>query len=190
MPQLNRLFVLSRHRVRDCGHVQNRCGGAGFALIMLARTGTFSTTSLPHLRSFTCKCCGREMFSSTVRRAASSAPQTSIVSSLSGATPRAIATQALSYRCHQRRFSSSKPSSPADGSKGVTEGQTVPAAPAKARAVKKTKTSKPALEGEQKSQASTKKAKDVASSTVKGRDESMLHLPSVPSTQHINPMRK
>jgi hypothetical protein len=25
---------------------------------------------------------------------------------------------------------------------------------------------------------------------VKGRDESMLHLPSVPSTQHINPMRK
>jgi hypothetical protein len=25
---------------------------------------------------------------------------------------------------------------------------------------------------------------------VKGRDESILHLPSVPSTQHINPMRK
>jgi hypothetical protein len=51
--------------------------------------------------------------------------------------------------------------------------------------------SKPRLEGEQKSQANTKKAKDVAaSSTVKGRDESMLHLPSVPSTQHITPMRK
>jgi hypothetical protein len=67
----------------------------------------------------------------------------------------------------------------------------VPAAPAKARAVKKPKSSKPTLDGEQKSQASTKKAKDiVASSTVKGRDESMLHLPSVPSTQHINPMRK
>jgi hypothetical protein len=35
MPQLNRLFVLSRHRVRDCGHVQDHCGGAGFASIML-----------------------------------------------------------------------------------------------------------------------------------------------------------
>jgi hypothetical protein len=124
---------------------------------------------------------GRDMFSSTVRRAASSAPQTSIASSLSSTTPRATVAQALSYRCHQRRFSSSKPSSPADGSKGITEGQTVPAAPAKATP-----------DGEQKSsRASRRKAKDVAAnSTVKGRDESMLHLPSVPSTQHIAPMRK
>jgi hypothetical protein len=130
------------------------------------------------------------MLSSTVRRAASSAPQTSISSSLSSATTRAIAAQALSYRCHQRRFSSSKPSSPADGSKGVAEGQDVPAAPTKTRS--KTKgASRARLEGEQKSQASTKKAKDAAAnSTVKGRDESMLHLPSVPSTQHITPMRK
>jgi len=129
------------------------------------------------------------MFSSTVRRAASSAPQSSIASSLSGATPLAIASQALSYRCHQRRFSSSKPSSPADGSKGVAEGQAVPAAPTKTRS--KAKASKPRADGEQKSQASTKKTKDVAvSSTVKGRDESTLHLPSVPSTQHVTPMRK
>jgi len=64
----------------------------------------------------------------------------------------------------------------------------VPAAPTKARA--KAKASKPRLDGEQKSPASTKKAKDVAaSSTVKGRDESMLHLPSVPSTQHVTPMQ-
>jgi hypothetical protein len=121
------------------------------------------------------------MFSSTVRRAASSAPQTSIASSLSSTTPRATVAQALSYRCHQRRFSSSKPSSPADGSKGIAEGQTVPAAPAKARPDREQKSSR----------ASRKKAKDVAAnSTVKGRDESMLHLPSVPSTQHIAPMRK
>ena len=127
------------------------------------------------------------MFSSTVRRAASSAPQTSIANSLSSATPRAIVSQALSYRCNQRRFSSSKPSSPADGSKGVAEGQAVPAAPAKARS--KAKASKPRSDGEQKSQ--TKKAKDIAASaTVKGRDESMLHLPSVPSTQHVTPLRK
>jgi len=129
------------------------------------------------------------MFSSTVRRAASSAPQTSIANSLSSVTPRAIVSQALSYRCHQRRFSSSKPSSPADGSKGVAEGEAVPAAPTKARS--KAKASKSRLEGEQKPQPSTKKAKDVAaSSTVKGRDESMLHLPSVPSTQHVTPLRK
>lgn len=121
------------------------------------------------------------MFSSSVRRAASSAPQTSIASSLSSAAPRATTAKALSYRCHQRRFSSSKPSSPADGSKGIAEGQTVPAAPAKVKS-----------DGEQKSsRASRRKAKDVAAnSTVKGRDESMLHLPSVPSTQHIAPMSK
>jgi hypothetical protein len=148
-------------------------------------------TLIPHLPSFASTSLGRGMFSSTVRRAASSAPQTPITSSLSSAIPRAIATQALSYRCHQRRFSSSKPSSPADGSKGVTEGQGVPAAPAKSKPERKAKLSKPRLEGEQKSQASTKKAKDVAAnSTVKGRDESMLHLLSVPSTQHITPMRK
>lgn len=47
MPQLNRLFVLSRHRVRDCGHVQNRCGGAGFALIML-RSRERELSQQPH----------------------------------------------------------------------------------------------------------------------------------------------
>ena len=129
------------------------------------------------------------MFSSTVRRAASSAPQTSIANAISSATPRAIVSQALSYQCHQRRFSSSKPSSPADGSKGVAERQAVPAAPTKARS--KAKASKVKADGEQKSPTSSKKAKDVAaSSTVKGRDESMLHLPSVPSTQHVTPLRK
>lgn len=145
------------------------------------RNSTTSHLPLPTYRPSPCTYLGRDMFSSTVRRAASSAPQTSIASSLSSTTPRATVAQALSYRCHQRRFSSSKPSSPADGSKGIAEGQTVPAAPAKARP-----------DGEQKSsRASRKKAKDVAAnSTVKGRDESMLHLPSVPSTQHIAPMRK
>ena len=121
----------------------------------------------------------RDMFSSSVRRVALSAPPSPIVSSFSStAAPRAAVS--LSTRGHQRRFSSSKPSSPADGSNGIAEGQTVPAAPAKARP-----------EGEAKSRSIKKKAKDVATkSTVKGRDESMLHLPSVPSTQHIAPSRK
>jgi hypothetical protein len=42
-----------------------------------------------------------------------------------------------------------------------------------------------------KTKGNKRKAKDVAAdSTVKGRDESMLHLPSVPSTQHIAPKGK
>ncbi|KUJ24119.1 uncharacterized protein LY89DRAFT_703330 [Mollisia scopiformis] len=97
------------------------------------------------------------MFSSSVRRVARAAPSVPITPSLSGATPRTIA---LSYRSHQRRLSSSKPSSPADGS-------TPPAA-----------------------RVSKKKAREVAANaTVKGRDASLLHLPSVPSTQHVPEMQ-
>ena len=138
-----------------------------------------------------CTYFGRGMFSSTVRRAASSAPPSSIVSSLTNATPRAIVSQALPYCCHQRRFSSSKPSSPADGSRGIADQPTVSAAPAKGGA-KKSAASKGKLAGEQKSsEQSKKKAKDVAAkATVKGRDASMLHLPSVPNTQHVAPSRK
>jgi hypothetical protein len=190
MPVLKIPYALPKHKNMGNGHVQIHVAFLCRDQVPLSREqSTCSTSPIPDLRS--CTYLGRGMFSSTVRRAASSAPQTSIASSLSGATPRAIVIQALSYRSHQRRFSSSKPSSPADGSKGVAEGQSVPAAPTKTRPEKKAKSSKPRLEGEQKPQTSTKKAKDVAaSSTVNGRDESMLHLPSVPSTQHITPMRK
>ncbi|KAH6711525.1 hypothetical protein BKA61DRAFT_611142 [Leptodontidium sp. MPI-SDFR-AT-0119] len=113
------------------------------------------------------------MFSSSVRRAAFTAPPTPIASSfhLSSIAPRtAASSQVFSYR--QRRYSSSKPSSPADGSSGINE---IAAAPGK---------SKNKTDGEKKSK---KKGKDTtaANSSAKGRDESMRHLPSVPSTQHI-----
>lgn len=101
---------------------------------------------------------GQGMFSSSVRRVASTAPSVPIAPSLSCAAPR---TATVSYRSHQRRLSSSKPSSPADGSEGP------PAA-----------------------RVSKKKAREVAANaTVKGRDAALLHLPSVPSTQHIPEMR-
>jgi hypothetical protein len=121
------------------------------------------------------------MFSSSVRRAALVAPQTPIAASLSTAAPRTTASQALSFRSPQRRLSSSKPSSPANGSKGVAEGQEVPATPARARP-----------DGEKKSSSRTgkRKAKDVVANTGKGRDEAVQNLPSVPSTQHIAPARK
>ncbi|TVY15276.1 hypothetical protein LARI1_G008521 [Lachnellula arida] len=116
------------------------------------------------------------MFSSSVRRVASTAPPIPTASSFSNSTQRVVAAQALSYRSHQRRYSSSKPSSPADGSKRVTDGQGVAAAAAHARP-----------EGEKKSsRASKKKTKDSASSG-KGRDESIQNLPCVPSTHHISP---
>jgi hypothetical protein len=123
------------------------------------------------------------MFSSSVRRAASTAPPIPTASSFSNSAHRVAASQALSYRSHQRRHSSSKPSSPADGSKGVTDGQGVAAAAAHARPKdEKTK-------GEKKpAQSSKKKAKDGASSG-KGKDKSIQNLPCVPSTHHISPNR-
>jgi len=119
------------------------------------------------------------MFSSSVRRAALSAPPVPILSPLSSAAPRVAASHSLTYRCHQRRYSSSKPSSPANGPKGISEGQTVPATPSQSGSDGEKKTS---------TRTSRRKAKDVAAScTVKGRDETMQNLPSVPSTNHIAP---
>jgi len=127
------------------------------------------------------------MFSSSVRRAALLAPPIPLSSSLKTAIPRAA-----SSRCHQRRQSSSKPSSPADGSKGVAKHQSVPAASlAKDEAEEGVKSlSKEAIgptdlikeEGDKT--RNKRKTKDVT----KGRDSWLAHLPSVPSTHHIDPM--
>lgn len=119
------------------------------------------------------------MFSSSVRRVALTAPQNPHTPSLASSVPRAIATCGLSYRSHQRRLSSSKPSSPADGSKGVAEGEAV-SAQAQARP-----------SGEKKSSGTGKrKAKEGGSkATNKARGKAVQALPSVPSTQHIAPKR-
>ncbi|KAK2625700.1 hypothetical protein QTJ16_005012 [Diplocarpon rosae] len=112
------------------------------------------------------------MFSSSVRRVAFAAPQKPIAASLclSNTAPRTASSQVFPYR--SRRYSSSKPSSPADGSSGINE---LSAAPAKSKS---------------KTQGKKKAAKDVATNAGgKGRDETMLHLPSVPSTQHIAPLQ-
>ena len=102
------------------------------------------------------------MFTSSVRRAVYAAQPAPFVSAISASAPRAASTQALALR--QRRYSSSKPSSPADGPKGVAD---VPApAPVKADGAKK----------KAKAQRKAKDTKDVE--YVKG-------LPSVPSTGHL-----
>jgi hypothetical protein len=119
------------------------------------------------------------MFSSSARRAALTAPQTPIASSLTCIAPRTAATQALSYHSHQRRLSSSKPSSPADGSKGVANGEEVPRALAQARPDEEKKSSR----------TGKRKAKDVVPNA-KARNGAFQNLPSVPSTQHIAPTRK
>lgn len=137
------------------------------------------------------------MFSSSVRRAALLVPPTPLSSSLKNAIPRA----ALPSRSHQRRQSSSKPSSPADGSKRVAKDQGVPAASlAKdeaessadgATGLSKEAVSAPSLtkdEGD-KSRSSKRKAKDAtARSAVKARDSWFSHLPSVPTTHHVDPI--
>lgn len=118
------------------------------------------------------------MLSSSVRRLAISAPPSQIPTYVASTVSRTVATHALNYRRpHQRRHSSSKPSSPADGPKGIAEGQAVPAAPAQSRS-----------DGDKKpaARSTRRKAKDIAANcTVKARDETMQNLPSVPSTHHV-----
>ncbi|KAK3393568.1 hypothetical protein B0H63DRAFT_516753 [Podospora didyma] len=102
------------------------------------------------------------MLPSSVRRVVSTTPQSPVVSSLTSTVPRATATFSLSYRPngHQRRYSSSKPSSPDDGSRDLAARPSVPAS----NGTKAT--------GEKRK----RKAKETAA---------VPQLPSVPSTRHI-----
>ncbi|KAK3382277.1 hypothetical protein B0T24DRAFT_600901 [Lasiosphaeria ovina] len=102
------------------------------------------------------------MLPSSVRRLASAAPQSTAVSSLTSTVPRATATFGLSYKpnCHQRRYSSSKPSSPDGGSRDYASQPAVPASDGS------------------KTTEEKRKRKTKASSTTP-------QLPSVPSTRHI-----
>ncbi len=110
--------------------------------------------------------CIGTMLPSSVRRVVSStAPPSSALSSFASAVPRAAAAYALSCGPgrHQRRCSSSKPSSPADGPKDIPAGESVPAS-----STRSTKSS-----GEKRG----RKAREPQASPQK--------LPSVPSTQHL-----
>ncbi|EAQ93129.1 hypothetical protein CHGG_01364 [Chaetomium globosum CBS 148.51] len=98
------------------------------------------------------------MLPSSVRRVVAATPQSPTVSSLSSSVPRAAASYSLSYRptgFQQRRYSSSKPSSPDDGSKDFA-----------ARPVPASRSSK------------TEKSKGQAKAAAP-------QPPSVPSTRHI-----
>ncbi|KAK5663778.1 hypothetical protein OQA88_4209 [Cercophora sp. LCS_1] len=101
------------------------------------------------------------MLPSSVRRVIATAPASPVVSSLASSTPRAAATAAYGLTAkpngHQRRYSSSKPSSPDDGSRDFAARPSVP-------------TTKPAAEKRKR------KAKDSSAPPP---------LPSVPSTRHI-----
>ncbi|KAK0632446.1 hypothetical protein B0T14DRAFT_560136 [Immersiella caudata] len=101
------------------------------------------------------------MLPSSVRRVVSTAPSSPVVSSLTSSAPRAAASvfgRAYKPNGHQRRYSSSKPSSPDGGSRDFAARPTVPASG-------NSKTT-----GEKRK----RKAKDAAP-----------QLPSVPSTRHI-----
>ncbi|CAG8956859.1 hypothetical protein HYFRA_00012314 [Hymenoscyphus fraxineus] len=108
------------------------------------------------------------MFSSSIRRVASKPPSIPIASSFASCASRAAAAHALSTRIPQRRYSSSKPSSPADGSKGVAQ-------------------SGPTTAIAQKGSRSSKKKNRDGNANGKGKEEPVDNLPSVPSTQHIAP---
>ncbi|GAB1310563.1 Small ribosomal subunit protein mS38 [Madurella fahalii] len=101
------------------------------------------------------------MLNSSVRRVvAAAAPQSPAASSVASAVPRAAVAYSLPYRpagVHQRRYSSSKPSSPDDGSRDYTSRPSVPAEESKTTGEKR-----------------KRKAK-----------EPVPQLPSVPSTRHI-----
>jgi hypothetical protein len=130
------------------------------------------------------------MFSSSVRRAALTAPQAPIVSSLTSSSQRTVASQALPYRSHQRRFSSSKPSSPADGSKGVARGQEVPSKPSSpANGSKGVAQDQDVLADAAQARADSEK-KSSRTNKRKAKAGALWNLPSVPSTQHIPPGRE
>ncbi len=103
------------------------------------------------------------MLPSSVRRVVSAAPQSSLFSSLGHTTAR---TPAAFLVCNpnslqRRRYSSSKPSSPNDSPKGISDGQ-VTASP-----------SQPTKQPGEKRRRKTKEIND------------LQKLPSVPSTQHV-----
>ena len=93
------------------------------------------------------------MFSSSVRRAVYAQPSPFVSAIANVSAPRAVCTQTLAVK--QRRYSSSKPSSPADGQRGVA----VPVVQVKA--------------GESKKGKKAQKKKGTEG------------LPSVPSTGHL-----
>ena len=108
------------------------------------------------------------MLPSSVRRVVSTAPSSPVVASLASSTPRAAAaaaavaaySRAYKPNGHQRRYSSSKPSSPDDGSRDFAPRPAVPAS------------------GSSKSTGEKRKRK--------AKDASVApQLPSVPSTRHI-----
>ncbi|KAI0452343.1 hypothetical protein F5B21DRAFT_345317 [Xylaria acuta] len=104
------------------------------------------------------------MLPSTVRRIATAAPQSPLLSSFTPAATRATAALTLnsSPRCTQRRrYSSSKPSSPNDSPKGYPAGQV---------------TASPAQSSKQGGEKRRRKAKD---------SSPQRKLPSVPSTQDV-----
>ncbi|KAI8955537.1 hypothetical protein F4801DRAFT_528101 [Xylaria longipes] len=104
------------------------------------------------------------MLPSTVRRIATVAPQSPLLSSFAPVATRATAALALNSnpRCTQRRrYSSSKPSSPNDSPKGYPAGQV---------------TASPAQSSKQGGEKRKRKAKD---------SSLQRKLPSVPSTQDV-----
>ncbi|KAG9242474.1 hypothetical protein BJ878DRAFT_569300 [Calycina marina] len=158
------------------------------------------------------------MFSSSVRRVGLIAPQVPIIATFTSSAPRAVAVStALSYRSHQRRLSSSKPSNPSDGSNGDSTGQNVVAQPHPSRLLKKKLedegklghkvdgekdidagiASKPQKKGRKKAKAASDKAfADVSQhcaqtlvndKTVESLSHELYNVYPVPNTDHIAP---
>ncbi|KAI1413258.1 hypothetical protein F5Y13DRAFT_32311 [Hypoxylon sp. FL1857] len=105
------------------------------------------------------------MLPSSVRRVVSAAPQSPLLSNLASSSTRAPAALALCCNPRgqqRRRYSSSKPSSPNDSPKGISDGQV---------------TTTPSQSSKQKGEKGRRKAKEWMDIQQK--------LPSVPSTQHV-----
>ena len=88
----------------------------------------------------------------------------------------------LIARSHQRKHSSSKPSSPP---KNITRAIDTPS---KALSDKVNVSAKPIAEKPTSTRPSRRKTKDITPLTPgKAKDGNLLNLPSVPSTQHLHP---
>ncbi|KAI6251422.1 hypothetical protein HI914_00346 [Erysiphe necator] len=118
------------------------------------------------------------MILSPIRRVALTVQYISKTSKLPGSLLRVVTVNSnpSCVPCNQKRASSSKPPSPTNGSKGVTEDRPVTSTRTEASSV------------EAKPLTTKKKAKGAAvKNMLRSKIQTTFNIPSVPSTQHIKP---
>lgn len=126
------------------------------------------------------------MFNSSLRRVARTCPNSTLVTRQTASTG-STATASFSTRSHQRRYSSSKPPVPPNNGSPA-----IPATSVKQVGAPRSTDKRPGAESRLSKRKAAKGEKtEVSKQQQEPRgNEWTLSLPSVPSTQHLNPKGK